>query len=57
MIRGGTPEVLVVAHLILEEEAIAVAVVVVIVGAEAKGLFTVYFSHSLCEHSLLIFLN
>lgn len=46
MIRGGTPlEALVVAHLILEEEAIAAvgAVAVVTVRATAKGLSNIYF--------------
>lgn len=46
MIQGGIPlEVLVVAHLILEEGAIAavVAVAVVTVGTGAKGLCNMYF--------------
>lgn len=44
MIRGGTLEVLVVVHLILEEEATAAAVAVVVatVLCEAKGLFNTY---------------
>lgn len=46
MIRGGIHlEVLAVAHLILEEEAIAAAVAeaVVTVGTGAKGLYVMYF--------------
>jgi len=46
MIQGEIPlEVLAVAHLILEEEAIAAAaaVAVVTVGTGAKGLCNIYF--------------